>query len=246
MTTTTTGTTPNPAAGSPGAPPAGAPANSGTPDGGAPATPGTTLTTGAPAATKPDAAPPGGTTPAAAAPDPAKPGDKPGAAQPDGDKPADGIPEKYDIKLPDNSPLPAAVVERAAAKARELGLSNEKAQAYLTSLHEEVTTYHADLIQAHTQRVTGWVDELKVDKEYGGEKFVATANAAHRAFLKFGSPGLKEALDASGYGNHPEFVRMMARIGAALGEDTLELGNQGGKPAEKTPAQKMYPSMAKA
>lgn len=188
-----------------------------------------------------------------------KPGDKPGdkpADQP-GDKPADKpsdkpgdppvVPDKYDLKVPEGVTLPADVLERTTATAKALGLTtNEQAQALLDHTSAVVAQHHETLIGEHVTRVAGWVDELKADKEYGGHAFVKTAEAAHRAFLKFGSPALKEALDASGYGNHPEFVRMMSRIGRALGEDKIESGNSGGSPAGKEiTAADMYPSMKK-
>lgn len=45
---------------------------------------------------------------------------------------------------------------------------------------------------------------------------------------KFGSPELKQYLNETGLGNHPELVRIFANIGKAMSEDGLVTGNSGG------------------
>ncbi len=79
-----------------------------------------------------------------------------------------------------------------------------------------------------------WADDAKADKEIGGDKWTGTVSDAQRAINKLGTPALKEYLNASGGGNHPELIRILAKAGALLKEDNPPNdGGQGsGKPAE--------------
>jgi hypothetical protein len=61
---------------------------------------------------------------------------------------------------------------------------------------------------------------------------------------RLGTPALKEYLNASGGGNHPELIRFMAKAGAMIAEDNPASGGAGGagKPAEA--AYTLFPSDA--
>jgi hypothetical protein len=75
-----------------------------------------------------------------------------------------------------------------------------------------------------------WLDELKADKELGGENLAANVEPARRLLDKFGSNALKKTLDETGLGNHPELVRLLAGIAKAVGPDKLVLaGSEGGQ-----------------
>jgi hypothetical protein len=43
---------------------------------------------------------------------------------------------------------------------------------------------------------------------------------------QFGTPELKAALEQTGMGNHPELVRLFAKVGKAMGEDSLVAGGK--------------------
>ncbi len=51
---------------------------------------------------------------------------------------------------------------------------------------------------------------------------------------KLGSSGLKDYLEASGGGNHPELIRFAAKVGAMIREDSPPKGGVegGGKPVD--------------
>ncbi|MEC7472463.1 MAG: hypothetical protein VX946_03765 [Pseudomonadota bacterium] len=50
-----------------------------------------------------------------------------------------------------------------------------------------------------------------------------------KAIEKFGSPELRQVLNDSGLGNHPELVKFCHRIGKAISDDSLVLGGTQGK-----------------
>lgn len=205
----------------------------------------------APASSEPAA--PAADAPAPAA-DPAKPeGDKPqpGAEgeKPQGDKPAngekpadkpddkeqkqEGAPEKYEFKGGEGVELDTEALKEFEPIARELNLTNEQAQKmvdlYGTKIMPMVQKQQAEAWQKQTE---GWAEAVKADKEIGGDKLTANLSAAQRALDQFGTQDLKEYLNATGLGNHPDLVKTFVKIGKAMSEDGMVDGsNQGQRSA---------------
>jgi hypothetical protein len=204
----------------------------------------------APAPSEPAA--PAADAPAPAA-DPAKPegdkpqpgaeGDKPHDDKPaDGDKPADkpddkeqkpeGAPEKYEFTAGEGVELDAEALKDFEPVARELNLTNEQAQKLVDAYPKilaGVQQRQAEAWQAQTEQ---WAADVKADKEIGGDKLTANLSAAQRALDLFGSPELKEYLEGTGLGNHPELVKTFIKIGKAMSEDGMVDGsNQGQRSA---------------
>jgi hypothetical protein len=196
-----------------------------TPNNGAPATPDATAATTPPAGTTPPADPaatqqPGATTPPADG-KPAGEGNK-GADT----KPPAGAPEKYEFKAPEGQSFDAGVLSTFEAAAREANLPQEAAQGLLDKLAPALAEKQQRLVQeARTQ----WVADAKADKELGGTNFDANLAGANKVLQQFGTPELKDLLDRSGLGDHPELLRWAFRVSKAISEDTFVSGN-GGKP----------------
>ncbi len=144
------------------------------------------------------------------------------------------VPEKYELKLPENSPLKADAIERISTLAKEKGLSNEQAQGLLDAESGTVLSY-VEAQKSQVKTITeGWVNELKSDKELGGEHFNQSVEMAKRVVDRFGTDAFKKALNETGLGNHPELVRAFARIGKSMAEDQLVIGNQQNPKAKKS------------
>src|SRR5690606_10660949 len=75
------------------------------------------------------------------------------------------VPEKYELKLPEGSPLDKAAVEQFEATAKELGLTNEQAQKLIEHNSQLLAKHVESQIQAHTEQVTKWADAVKADPE---------------------------------------------------------------------------------
>lgn len=159
------------------------------------------------------------------------------------DKDSD-VPESYDLKAPEDSLLNDDAVKQVEETAKELGLTNEQAQKLLDQQNEAVSNYQKQAVDNWQKQQDQWLEAVKSDKELGGDNFDENIKQARTALDKFASKEFVDALDESGYGNHPELVRTFARIGKMLGEDSPLSGesNQGGK---QTLAEKFYPSMNK-
>lgn len=204
----------------------------------------------APAPSEPSA--PAADAPAPAA-DPAKPegdkpqtgteGDKPQEDKPaDGDKPADkpddkeqkqdGAPEKYEFKAGEGVELDTEALKDFEPVARELNLTNEQAQKLVDAYPKILAGVQQRQAEAWQKQTEGWAETVKADKEIGGDKLTANLSAAQRALDQFGTPELKEYLNATGLGNHPDLVKTFVKIGKAMSEDGMVDGsNQGQRSA---------------
>ncbi|MBH1918616.1 peptidase [Serratia surfactantfaciens] len=138
-------------------------------------------------------------------------------------KPA--APEKYEFTSPEGQELDANALAVFEPIAKELGLSQEQAQK-LVDIYPQIQHQQAE---AWSKQVADWGEQVKADKEIGGDKFNASVGAAQRALDQFGNPELREYLNASGLGNHPALVRFCAKVGKAMAEDTFVVPNQGGQ-----------------
>ncbi len=138
-------------------------------------------------------------------------------------KPA--APEKYEFTPPEGQELDANALAVFEPIAKELGLSQEQAQK-LVDIYPQIQQQQAE---AWSKQVADWGEQVKADKEIGGDKFNASVGAAQRALDQFGNPELREYLNASGLGNHPALVRFCAKVGKAMAEDTFVVPNQGGQ-----------------
>ena len=182
------------------------------------------------------------------APDPAKSDEENAAAKAEHDKTkpagddkdktadADKVPDdgKYELAMPDGIEVDAELLAAVSPRFKELGLTRAQAQALTDDFIKVQQERGEGQVKAWGERVQKWADDAKADKEIGGDKWTGTVSDAQRAINKLGTPALKEYLNASGGGNHPELIRILAKAGALLKEDNPPTdGGQGsGKPAE--------------
>lgn len=152
----------------------------------------------------------------------------------DGQKPADIV---YDFKMPDGMELDAEIGETLKEFAKEKNLSAEEAQK-LVDLGVKMREKEAAAYQIEQ---TKWVEQIKADPEMGGAQLEANVAVAKKAVEAFGTPELKQLLDSTGFGNHPEVVRTFYKIGKAISEDKLVVGQ--GKPRGNVdPAKRLFPN----
>lgn len=144
----------------------------------------------------------------------------------DAPKPAEPVvPEKYDLKLQEESLIDSAYLEQFQAYAKEKKLTQDQAQELLQREETARKSYYDSQIQKWEQVKEQWKQQTIADPEIGGEKFAENAELAKRTLEKFSTPQFVAALDSSGYGNHPELVRVFARIGQAMREAKIIGGN---------------------
>lgn len=172
---------------------------------------------------------------------------------------APAVPETYDLKLPEGTPLDAAALERTAAVARSLGLSDDaKAQSVVDFVASEVKASTDAVLAAHqpggtawTQMVDGWKTDALADPSLGKtpEERTATINKGVQVIQQYakanpkGGEALTQFLEASGLGNHPATVGFFAWLGTAASEAAPVQPGASGATTEAWRTQ-MYPSMS--
>ena len=158
-----------------------------------------------------------------------------------GEVPADG---KYDLKMPDGVELDAELAEALGPEFADLKLTNAQAQKLVDKYIEIQTARGGKQSEAWSQTVQGWADEAKADKEIGGAKWDATVSASQKAVKSLGTPALRDYLNASGGGNHPEMIRFMAKVGAMISEDKPATGGAEGQGKPADAASTLFPNDA--
>lgn len=150
----------------------------------------------------------------------------------------------FDLKLPEGSNLDASYLEQTKALAKELGLSQEAAQKLVerdSGLLSSVSERNAVQVREKTEQ---WAKDAQADKEIGGGNFQSSVTDARTALDRFGSPEFKNMLNQSGVGNHPELIRLLARVGKAMREDKMVTTSSQPARAQKSFAEAFYPSMS--
>jgi hypothetical protein len=159
--------------------------------------------------------------------------------KPDADKPI----EYAEFTLPDGVQADKEALDQFVAISREAKIPQDVAQKYVDLYASKVKTALEAPGKAWAEITAGWTKEINEDPEYGGDKLPASIKAAARAIDRFGTPGLREALNITGAGNNPAVLRFFASVGKAISEDGPIAG--AAAPAPKSTAQVLYPTMAK-
>lgn len=165
----------------------------------------------------------------------AAPAAEPSAQDPKPAEPA--VPESYELKMPEGIELDKAAADEFTTVAKELKLDQSQAQ----KLADVAAKQAQRQAENHAKLVESWVEQVKADKDIGGDKLDENLGIARKALEHFGSPELRDVLNASGLGNHPAVIRAFLKAGKAISDDTFVKGAPKG--AETDPAKKLFPSM---
>lgn len=147
------------------------------------------------------------------------------------------VPESYDLQMPDGIELDKASADEFTTIAKELKLDQATAQ----KLADVAAKQAQRQVEAHTRLVESWVESVKADKDIGGDKLEENLGIARKALDTFGTPELRDVLNASGLGNHPEVIKAFVKAGKAISEDKFVSGAPKGNNTD--PAHKLFPNM---
>jgi hypothetical protein len=153
----------------------------------------------------------------APAADPEKPAEDPA-------KPIEGAPEKYEFKAPEGAALDATVIADFADVARELNLPQDAAQKIIDKIAPKLAAQQTAALETLSNQ---WVDQVKSDKDIGGDKLQTSLATAKKALDAYGSPELRQLLGTSKLGNNPDVIRFFYNVGKTLSEDSVVTGKQG-------------------
>lgn len=117
----------------------------------------------------------------------------------------------------------------------------ERAQKLLDLGANLVQKVHEDNYAAWTTQQTAWQDEVRADPEIGGEKLPPVLGEISKLLDTYGTPEVRQIMDATGAGNNIHVVKMLHKIA----KDLSEGGPVSGAPSlpKESLAERMYPSM---
>lgn len=170
----------------------------------------------------------------------------------EGDKPkVEGVPEKYEPwKLPEGFTMDEAVSTKVNDTFKELGISQEAGQKLVDLYAEQIQGAINAPVESYLDLRKGWRDEVAKDPEIG-KIMPEVKQTISRALDGLGQPELatafKEAMDLTGAGDHPAFVKAFYYLAqkAVEGKHVSGKGptDQGKPKTPTTPAQAMYPNL---
>ena len=156
--------------------------------------------------------------------------------------PAETAPEQYENFKMGDADIDASTVEEFTATAKELGLTQEKAQKVFDAIVPSAQKYlHASLVK-HAKE---WASALETDRELGGSTHKESMAIAGAGYDHYASTELKTILKASGLSNHPEVVRHFYRLGKQLQQDKGVAGQASAPaaPMRRYPNSNMVPDL---
>lgn len=177
-----------------------------------------------------------------AAPDQSKtePQSKPGEEKPKTalnaeEKKVEGAPEKYaDFKLPEGVSLEGEALTAATTLFKDLGLSQDAAQKLVDFHVKQVTEAEDSSLKVWKEQQDAWKKQISEDPEIGPKmaeiktSFSKMLDSTVDAKL---ATEFRQAMDHTGAGNNPAFIKVMHKISALFTEGKPV---QGLKPAGQT------------
>lgn len=166
-----------------------------------------------------------------------------------------GAPEAYaDFTAPEGVELDKETVGEAQTLFKELDLSQPAAQKLVDFFNAKIAKVAEAPFEAYRTMRKEWQDSVKADSEIGGGKFDQVKATIGRTLDSVfqgdpaGRQAFREAMDLTGAGDNPAFVRAFYRLAQKAGEGTSV---RGGGPAptgqsdgtRRTGASAMYPNL---
>lgn len=145
------------------------------------------------------------------------------------------VPEVYTLTAPEGSAgIDEAALNLVTPVLKKFNVTNEGAQD-LANIFAQIQAQQA------AAQTTQWLADAKADKEIGGQAFDANSKLAQQAFAKFATPELRQFMETTGLGNHPEVLRAFVKIAKASAQDTHVTADAGNAPVD--PAKRLFPTM---
>jgi len=139
---------------------------------------------------------------------------------------APAVPEKYEFKAPEGFSVDEKTVETITPIFKELGISQEGAQKLVDSYAPVIKQQMEAAIESQRQQsqtefkslVKGWEEE---SKKILGTEFDKKIGVMAKVLDKAGTKELRQLLNDTGVGNHPELIKFVLKIGEMISEDSF-------------------------
>lgn len=155
------------------------------------------------------------------------------------------VPETFSQK---GLELDPATIDAFKPIAKELNLTQEQAQKLVDFYAGVSSKDHDANLQAVTNMRKEWVDQVKADPDLGPHLDTKVKPAVGRLLSTLGANEAKfrEAMDLTGVGDHPAFIKAIYAWAQKLGEGTHVAGRGPSPLGQARPGQSTRPSIAEA
>lgn len=156
-----------------------------------------------------------------------------------------------DFEFPEGTIVNETLLSGATAMFREDGLSQERAQEYVTMYATEINNERAAaeiaLQEQADEQAANWKKAVQTDPDIGGENLKKNLGISALGVKSVGTPELAQVLKDSGLGNHPAIVKAFYKVGLMFAEDEPGAGGQntGDSVGQKDIVERMYPNASK-
>ena len=166
-----------------------------------------------------------------------------------GEKPAEGqqeAVEDYKLEASEDFNVPQENLDSFTAACKAAKLSKQQAEAMLAwhkGFASDVSKLQA---QQESEQIRAWQDEILKDPEIGGSHWKAAVADSRKALNTFDTDGKLRALLKQMHADyHPDVVRVIARVGRAMGEDKY-IGSRGASSGKDSRPleERMWPNMS--
>ena len=129
--------------------------------------------------------------------------------------------ESFELKLPEDSKVSQERASTIIADAKEQGLPPSAAEALIKN--EDAVLKGVEVAQKKLvlDQRKEWVESLKKDPTWGGEKWNETVQLAKRGLEAHGDEEMKKFLGVTGLGDNPSVIKLFARLGKMAADDKL-------------------------
>lgn len=143
--------------------------------------------------------------------------------------------EAKDLEIPDDLELEDGFVDSVVTFAKEHKLSKDQAQNLINRDIENIQNYYKSIEDQKGK----WLDEIKADEKYGGDKLKETSTYSQWALNQFGSDEFKQAIKGTQWEFHPGLIKLLANVGKKFApKDLVNPGMESPKP--KTLEERIY------
>ena len=151
--------------------------------------------------------------------------------------------EDYKFEPSDDFNVPQENLDSFAKACKEAKLTKQQAEAML-AWHKGFAGDVAKVQeQQQSAQIKAWQDEILKDPEIGGSNWKAAVADSRKALNAFDQDGkLRTLLKQMHADYHPDVVRVIARVGRAMGEDKFVTSKGGGNDVRAL-EDRMWPNM---
>lgn len=147
------------------------------------------------------------------------------------------------IQMPDGVEVDSKLLAEVAPVFKELGLGQVAGQKVV----DQYIKIKQDEAAQHVEVVQGWFKQSSEDPEIGGAKWATTQETAKAGLKKFiethpGSEDINGLLVASGFGNHPAFIKLFNDYGKMTADDNPVTPQAKAGHQQKTALEILYPN----